>query len=68
MTDKEKISIYNNFLISLHTSIWTGNNDKVREYLKRVERYSYARTNSSEGTTADEEEELLERTLINLTK
>lgn len=66
LTDKEKITIYNNFLISFHTCAWTGH--VLSSFFDKMAAYSYTRTNSIEGESCDEREiaELL--TLHNLVK
>jgi len=66
MKQKEKINIYNDFLISLHTAVWTGNDKAFKEYMKRLDDYSYARTNSYEGQTNAEYASECERTLKEL--
>lgn len=66
MTDKEKIIIYNNFLISLHTARWTYNEKLMGELLDRAAAYSYARTNSNGWETDKELDEKYEYTLRRL--
>lgn len=64
MTDKEKIEIYENLLISLHTARWTGNTKLFAGLMDKIGAYSYARTNSN--GYEEEEEELRMRTLLAL--
>lgn len=47
MTDKEKIYLYEQFIISLHTAKWTGNGKRFTDLLRNAERFSYSRTNST---------------------
>lgn len=65
MTQKQELKIYRNLLISLHTAVWTGNNDRVKFILEKIGAYSYARTNSNEGCEK-QEKKLRLRTLLSL--
>jgi hypothetical protein len=47
MTDKEKIYLYEQFIISLHTAKWTGNGKRFVDLLMNAQRFSYSRTNST---------------------
>jgi hypothetical protein len=66
ITENEELIIYRRLLIELHTSIWTGHNDKVKEILKAIGDYSYARTNSNGDWKQEEELRII--TLMNLKK
>jgi len=64
LTCKEKYTILESLLISLHTSRWTANKVKFTEILEKIGAFSYARTNSN-GFEA-EEDALREKTLRDL--
>lgn len=64
MTQKRELQIYRKLLINLHTAAWTGNNEKVREYLEAIGKYSYARTNGWQNEKF--EKKLREKTLLKL--
>jgi G:T-mismatch repair DNA endonuclease (very short patch repair protein) len=66
ITEKEELMIYRRLLIHLHTCNWTGHNDKVKEILKAIGDYSYARTNSNGDWKQEEELKII--TLMNLKK
>lgn len=61
-----ELDIYREFLVRLHTAMWTGNNKLVKDLLKRVGDYSYARTNTN-GDWEQEEQNMI-RTLLALQK
>jgi hypothetical protein len=65
-TEKEELAIYRRLLINLHSAIWTCHHDKVKDYLKRIGDYSYARTNGN-GFEKEEEQRRIQ-TLLNLDK
>lgn len=66
MTQKRELQIYRNLLISLHTAVWTGNHEKVRDILEKIGNYSYARTNGWQDEKL--EKKLKESTLLELEK
>ena len=65
-TEKEELAIYRRLLVRLHTAIWTGHDEIVKDLLKRIGDYSYARTNSNGDYEQEEQGEI--RTLLNLDK
>jgi len=65
-TEHEELLIYRRLLINLHEANWTGNIEKVKEYLKKIGDYSYARTNSNGDWRQEEEIRIL--TLLELDK
>lgn len=66
MTQKRELKIYRNLLISLHTAVCTGNNEKVKLILDKIGKYSYARTNGWQDEKL--EKKLEESTLLELEK
>lgn len=66
MTQKRELKIYRNLLISLHTAVWTGNNERVRFILDKIGEYSYARTNGWQDEKF--EKKIEESTLLELEK
>jgi len=68
MTPEEQIYIYNDFLILLHTAIWTGNHNKVKELLKKLSTYSSIRTNNFEEDNYNDRKEKLEESLKDLNR
>lgn len=64
VSDQQKIEIYENLLISLHTARWTHNTKLFAELMDKIAAYSYSRTNSN--GYEEEEAELRERTLLAL--
>lgn len=67
ITQKQELEIYRRLLIRLHTAVWTGNYEVVRDLLQRIAKYSYARTNTNEGNYKQEDRQRIE-TLLDLDK
>lgn len=65
---QNEVKILREFLISLHTAKWTGNDAMFADKLKKLSEFSYARTNYPEGQTLEEYDSLCETTLNNLLK
>lgn len=49
MTEQEELRIYRSFLVSPHTSTWTGHTASFQRMMKALAAYSYCRTNGNEG-------------------
>ena len=65
-TEHEELLIYRRLLINIHEANWTCNINKVREYLKKIGDYSFARTNSNGDVQQEEEMRII--TLLELDK
>ena len=65
-SEHEELLIYRRLLINIHSANWTGHTDKVKEYLKKIGDYSYARTNGNGDWEQEEEMEII--TLLELDK
>ena len=63
MGTKEKIDIYEDFLIRLAEANWDGNRNRINLLLKRLDRWFAA--NNMEITAAEKQEEI-EKALRNL--
>lgn len=67
MTPDRELNIYRDLLLKIHTANWTFDNKKLRTIMLAIANYSYARTNTNEGNTK-QENELKMKTLLNLEK
>jgi hypothetical protein len=51
--EKEELRILRRIIVSLHTSLWTGNKKNTKKILELMGNYSYSLTNSNGGDDDD---------------
>lgn len=64
--DADKVAVYQDLLIRLHTARWTGNHVGFAQIMDRIAAFSYARTNSNFEETDEEVDNRYVETFENL--